>query len=178
MAVDKVPHAHLSLMLFILPSSHCRRPPYRGQRLPGNTQSASKTKRPVASVSKSASTGTMTCVRWTTNRHGNVAPGHRVPFRRIHHAISPQAVAAESNMPNVADPERNEVAAHDLDLGGGEQHGQADEAHEQIHVPQLPGQDDGVLGDELWDLLRDLLRDEPRGIADGAEKARDAVPLN
>ena len=129
-------------------------------------------------MSKSTSTSITACVMWATNRHGNIAPGHGVPFGRVHQALSSQAVAAESNMSNVGDPERNKVVAHNLDLGGGEQHGQADQGQEQIQVPQLPGQDDGVLGDELWDLLRDLLRDEPRGIADGAEKARDAVPSN
>lgn len=114
-------------------------------------------------------------VRGATHRHSNVAPGHGIPPGRVHHSLGSEAVAAESDMTNVAEPQRDEVVAHNLDLGRCEENCEADKGHEQIEVAQLQGQDDAVWRDGKRHLLRDLFRGEPGRIADGAEETRQAV---
>lgn len=81
-------------------------------------------------------------------------------------------------MANVAEPQRDEVAAHHADLGRGAEDGEADEGQEQVGVAELQGQDDAARGgDGARPLFRNLLRGEPDGVADGADKARQPGPV-
>lgn len=162
----------------------------RAQRHQESRPSASKTKRPAArAVSEQAGRHVQTRggrvgdggghwhVKPATDRHDNVAPGHGVPRSHVAQALPAQAVAAKGNVAHVGDPEGSEIAAHHLDLGSGEQDGQANEAQEQVHVAELEGQNDGVVGGGRRQVLRHLLGGEPGRTADGAEEASDATAV-
>lgn len=79
-------------------------------------------------------------------------------------------------MANIAKPQRDEIIAHNLNFGRGEEDRDANKCHEQIEVAQLQGQNDAAWRDGNGLLFRNLLRSKPGRIADGAEVARQAGP--
>ncbi|KAG6299046.1 hypothetical protein E4U09_000258 [Claviceps aff. purpurea] len=80
-------------------------------------------------------------------------------------------------MANISKPERPQVAAYDASLRGCVEHEQTNQRHEKIEIAELPCYKDAILADggcrDCY--LRDLLRDKPSRIIDGAEETGNPI---
>ncbi|KAG5915221.1 hypothetical protein E4U61_004812 [Claviceps capensis] len=80
-------------------------------------------------------------------------------------------------MANIPKPERPQVAAYDASLRSCVEHEQTNQRHEKIEIAELSCYKDAILADRGCRdcYLRDLLRDKPSRIIDGAEETGNPI---
>ena len=68
--------------------------------------------------------------------HGktNIPPRHSVPSADISGVREAEEPAGKADVAEISDPGRNEVIAHDAELGGGVQDGDAEHEQERVQI--------------------------------------------